>query len=180
MGRGGLAYLTYGARPWAADNACFAHAEDFDLSAYLAWLDVIPREHMRRCLFATAPDVIGDWATTWARSRDVLPLLRARGFAAAVIVQEGATAYNVPWDSFDALFVGGKANAWKEGAVAERLCNEARDRGKWVHMGRVNSLRRMLIADRFRCHSADGTYVKFGPRVNLPKVLSWLDVLHNW
>jgi hypothetical protein len=51
---------------------------------------------------------------------------------------------------------------------------EARGRGKWVHMGRVNSLRRLRYAAAIGCDSADGTYLAFGPDTNLPAVRGWL------
>ena len=50
---------------------------------------------------------------------------------------------------------------------------EAKRRGKQVHMGRVNSARRYRYAEAIGCDSADGTYIAFGPDVNLPKVLAW-------
>ncbi len=52
---------------------------------------------------------------------------------------------------------------------------EAKDRGKQVHVGRVNSARRLRWARDHGADSADGTYVGFGPDVNLPKVTRWLD-----
>lgn len=56
---------------------------------------------------------------------------------------------------------------------------EIRRRGLWVHMGRVNSLRRLEIAVDFGCDSVDGNYLGFGPDANLPKLLRWLDVLRD-
>ena len=55
------------------------------------------------------------------------------------------------------------------------LVAEAKERGKWAHMGRVNSMRRYDYARGIGCDSADGTYLTFGPTVNLPKVLKWID-----
>jgi hypothetical protein len=42
-------------------------------------------------------------------------------------------------------------------------------------MGRVNSLKRFRAARSMGCDSVDGTYLTFGPDINLPKLLSWLD-----
>lgn len=169
-------YLTHGtARPWAADNACFARGNQFDLAAYLAWLESLPVSRKQECLFATAPDVVGDWRATWERSRDVLPLLRELGFKAALVLQDGAESdSDIQWDACDVVFIGG-STGWKESAHVERLCKEAKRRGKWVHMGRVNSFRRVRIAADFGCDSVDGTFLKFGPSTNLPKLLRWLD-----
>ncbi len=45
-------------------------------------------------------------------------------------------------------------------------------------MGRVNSYRRLAYAQSIGCHSADGTYLKYGPDLNLPRLLRWLDLLN--
>jgi hypothetical protein len=63
---------------------------------------------------------------------------------------------------------------WKIGATASAVTAEARARGKWVHMGRVNTRTRVLQAKRMGCHSADGTYLAHGPDKNLPNLLRWL------
>lgn len=73
-------------------------------------------------------------------------------------------------------FIGG-STAWKLGPHARRLVADAKRRGKWVHMGRVNSLKRFRYAAAIGCDSCDGTYLRFGPDINLPKVLSWGDSL---
>jgi hypothetical protein len=41
---------------------------------------------------------------------------------------------------------------------------EARRRGVWTHMGRVNSERRLRYAALIGCQSADGTYLAFRNR----------------
>ena len=68
------------------------------------------------------------------------------------------TPDDIPWDEFDCLFIGGD-DAFKESGLIRRTCREAKRRHKWVHMGRVNSLRRMLIALDFGVDSVDGTYL---------------------
>jgi hypothetical protein len=159
-------------RYWAADNACFAHAQDFDWVAFLRWLSALERLQ-ETCLFVAAPDVVGDWAATLVRSMPALPILRAMGWVAAIVLQDGATPEQVPWGDCDAVFVGGTTR-WKLGQQAESCCRTARTRGKWVHMGRVNSARRLAIARQFGCDSVDGTFVARGPRFNAPRMLAWL------
>lgn len=146
---------------WAAiDNGLFTKSgkERFRLTSYL---DMI-REGIDRwgdyLLFATAPDVVGDWDATLAESMPVLPMIRAAGAPAALVLQDGATTSSVPWDACDALFIGG-STAWKIGPDARAITQEAKRRKMWVHMGRVNSESRMLVADDFGCDSADGTYI---------------------
>lgn len=155
---------------WAADNGVYGTGYPGD-EAWLEWLTTRPYDR-GRCLFATAPDVVGDAAATLARSRRWLPVLRSLGYRAGFVAQDGAQDAGVPWDDVDALFLGG-STGWKLSGHAERLARAARDRGKWVHMGRVNSWRRWQVAEAWGCDSCDGTYLAFGPDQLLPAVLGW-------
>lgn len=190
---------------WCADNGCFGKGYPGD-TEWFSWLKRNAHD-ARTCLFATAPDVVGDAEATLARSLPWLQPIRSLGYPAALVAQNGAERINdMPWDQFDVLFLGGSLEClpcgyvrpttapkppkgkrarcpacsrvlteWKEGAVALRLLQEAQSRGKWVHMGRVNSGRRYDYARYIGCDSADGTYLTFGPDINLPKLLSWVD-----
>jgi hypothetical protein len=60
------------------------------------------------------------------------------------------------------------------GAAARSLAAEAKRRGRWVHMGRVSSQRRLVYAARIGCDSADGTHAKFKPAERVPEILAWL------
>ena len=71
------------------------------------------------------------------------------------------------------LFLGGSTD-WKLGPAARALTAEAKRRGKRVHMGRVNSLKRLRYADAIGCDSADGTCLTYAPDANLPRLLAWL------
>jgi hypothetical protein len=157
--------------PWAADNGCYGKGYPGD-PIWLSWLASRPRRR-GPCLFAVAPDVVADAAATLWRSAPHLPVIRAHGYRAALVAQNGLEVLEVPWTDFDVLFIGGDT-AWKLGPHARRLAYEAKRRGKHVHMGRVNSLRRLRYAAAIGCDSADGTYVKWGPDINLPKVLGWV------
>jgi hypothetical protein len=154
---------------WGADNGCFNRATYVGDVAWFAWL--LAQHHKERCLFASAPDVVGDWDATLAVSAPWLPRIREAGYPAALVLQDGATVRTVPWDSLDAVFVGG-STAWKMHGTAQ-LIVEALRRGKHVHVGRVNSWRRFSYFARQGVHSADGTYIAFGPDVNVPAVLAW-------
>lgn len=155
---------------WAADNGCFGKGYPGD-EAWLAWLGR-HSPHADRCLFATAPDVVGDAAATLARSLPHLPAIRALGYPAALVAQDGLEHLTVPWGAFDVLFIGGSTE-WKLGPAARRLVGEAKARGKHVHMGRVNSRRRWGYAEYIGCDSVDGTFLAFGPDVNLPRLRGW-------
>jgi hypothetical protein len=144
---------------WAADNGRYASPQDYTDEKYLAWLAGMPAES---CLFATAPDVWGDAVATMALSVPMLPVIRAAGYRAALVAQDGVELLPVPWDDFDALFIGG-SDGWRHSDGLRDLVADAKRRGKWVHMGRVNSLRRMRYAESIGCDSADGTVLKHDP-----------------
>jgi hypothetical protein len=156
---------------YAADNGCFAQGADFDERSWLSWLAGLPRTG---CLFATAPDVLGDAEATWRRSRRALSRIRRLGFPAALVAQDGFDAAAVDWRLVDVLFLGGSTD-FKVGPAGAGAAAAARARGVPVHMGRVNSARRVRLAADFGCSSVDGTFLKHGPDRRLPEVLQWLE-----
>lgn len=162
---------------WAVDNGCFTMGPEFDPAAWLAWLATL-RPYLERCLFAVAPDVVGDAVGTLVRATPFLPRLRDLGFRVAFVTQDGCRSDLVPWDDIDCLFVGG-SNAWKLSERSYALCTEARERGKWTHMGRVNSLRRLRACAAHRIDSVDGTHLKYEPRVGVRQVNAWLDKVNG-
>lgn len=162
-------------RPWAADNGRFASPHEYTDEGYLSWLSRMPLES---CLFATAPDVVGDAAATLALSAPMFERIREIGYPVALVAQDGLENESIPWDDFDALFIGGTTE-WKLSEYAYEIAQEARRRGKWLHMGRVNSLRRMRIARAMGCDSVDGTYLCFGPDINLRRLNGWQSILEG-
>ena len=158
---------------YCCDNGVFgAYLGD---AKWWEWLSSRPDKD--RCEFAVAPDVVGDSAATLARSRPWLPRIRSLGIPAAFVAQDGQENLPVPWGEFDVLFIGGTTE-FKLGVGARALIGEAVVRGIPVHMGRVNSRKRLAYAFTAGCASVDGTYLKFGPDLNLPKLLRWIDEIH--
>jgi hypothetical protein len=155
--------------PWAADNGAFLGAYPGD-DAFLAWLDTMPRDG---CLFAVAPDIVGDALATWARSLPLLPRIRALGFPVALAAQNGWDAAAVWWDRFDALFIGGD-DRFKLGEEGRRAAADAVTRGVWLHMGRANSRVRLHYAAGIGCRSADGTTIRFNPGRYVPEIKRWV------
>lgn len=181
MLKGGLGYIDtpyqQNVRPdgatltWVADNGCFSSR--FKEDHWWAFLE--RHAHLAdSCRFATAPDVVGDAAATLARSLPWLPKIRALGYPVAYVAQDGQEAVPVPWDQIDALFIGG-SDTFKLGDYARQLCAEAKARGLWVHMGRVNSRKRWKLAESWGCDSADGTFLKYAPDHNLQRMLRWFE-----
>jgi hypothetical protein len=157
---------------WCADNGCFS--DNFDETKWWSWLS---GKDPKGCLFAVAPDVVADHHATVARSMPWLPKIRALGFPAAFVIQDGATIDTVPWEACDAIFIGGTTE-FKLSDAALEIIQAGKERGKWVHVGRVNSRRRFLrfagIAD-----SCDGTFLAFGPTRRLPELLGWVREHHT-
>jgi hypothetical protein len=157
-----------GAR-WVLDNGCFNARWTYD-----RWSDVLDRYMgVPGCLFAVAPDVVADadatddlWARWWSATM-------RRGFVTAYVAQDGARWLPA---GPGAVFIGGSTE-WKLGAHARRVVAEAKRRGMWVHMGRVNTLDRLRYAADLGCDSVDGTFLKYGPDRNLPRLLRWLRIV---
>lgn len=156
---------------WCADNGCFGKGYPGD-EEWFAWLER-NKGDAPTCLFAVAPDVVGDAAATLERSTPWFAPIRALGYPVALVAQDGLESLAIPWDDFDVLFIGG-TTAWKLGAYARVVIHEAKRRGKWIHMGRVNSEKRYRYAHALGCDSADGTFLVFGPDKNLPRLKTWL------
>jgi hypothetical protein len=154
---------------WATDNGCFNHP-DRSVADLLLWL----KRHVRRdAAFFPAPDVVGDAKLTIERSRPILPMIRDLGFKAAFVAQNGIENTDIPWDDFDCLFIGGDTE-FKLSEQAQMLVRLAKAEGKWVHMGRVNSYRRLSLANRWGCDSADGTYLRFTGAPGVADIIHWL------
>lgn len=148
---------------WAADNDAY---NGFHEDRFVAMLDKLV--DVPGCLFVTAPDVVGDAAATRRSFHNwTLPLLRRR-LPIAYVGQDGATADEIPWHVIRAFFIGGSTE-WKLGPEAAALAAEAKRHGKWVHMGRVNTWRRIEYANAIGCDSIDGTAVSMYTDTYLPR-----------
>lgn len=158
---------------WAADNGCFTSKWTED--EWLRWLE---KPHPRTgCLFATVPDVVGSHRETLERWSSFAPKVVERRYPAAFIAQDGAEVGDLPWEEMDAFFVGGTTE-WKMSESAYALAATAREKGKWVHVGRVNSLKRLKYWSAV-AHSSDGTHLAFRPDVYAPQVLGWVDSIRS-
>lgn len=180
---------------WCADNAIYSNAYPGD-GAYLGWLGRLPGAG--DCRFAVAPDVVGDHAATYERGwpmfrriREIVPV--------AMCAQNGATPDDMPWGYIDAVFLAGvvecrrcdwvppvaelpliacpnshRLTEWKQSDMARAVAARGKAMGKWVHMGRVNTRNRLLAAQDMGCDSVDGTFLAFGPDINLERLTRYL------
>lgn len=136
--------------PWALDNGVFGAWQsgknwseeplyDF-LDHYAAW-----KPH-----WVVVPDWVGDRDETLRRWDQHAPALQSFGVPLAMAVQDGMTAADVPSECA-VVFIGG-STSWKW-----RTLREWTDAFPRVHVGRVNSIRLLKIAEKAGAESCDGT-----------------------
>lgn len=137
--------------PWALDNGCFLIYDPDAILKMLARFQGVPG-----CKFCVVPDVVGNHDETLLLFRAWLGTYQCFGYPPAFVLQNGVSVDTVPWDSIAAVFIGGDT-PFKYSAVVRQIVTEAKRRGKWVHMGRVNSMTRIRYAASIGCDSFDGS-----------------------
>lgn len=131
-----------------------------------------------RCLFVVCPDRVGDAKTTLAMFDAWRQEVRQCGQPIAFVGQDGIEDLPIPWDLFDAWFIGGSTR-WKLSQASADLASEAKVRGKWLHMGRVNSNRRLTAAYYMGCNSVDGSSASMFGDKYIHRYCAWIDHLHT-
>ena len=155
--------------PWAADNACYSGFNEVRFANMLDRVAGVPG-----LMWVAAPDVVGDAAATLALFDLWQPRIDGRGLSVALVLQDGQERHRTPWDRLDAVFVGG-STGWKLSDEARRLCVEAKDQGKWVHVGRTNSRRRIRLLASWGCvDTFDGSGFSRWPDTRIPRGLRWI------
>lgn len=137
--------------PWAMDNFAFTAFDAVRFRRALTHYEGIPG-----CLFCVAPDVVGEADATLTRFEEWHDEIKGHGYPIALAIQNGQEHQPIPWRDLDGVFIGGDT-AFKFSTFVRDLVYEARMRGKWTHMGRVNSVRRWNYAHSLHINSVDGT-----------------------
>ena len=124
-------------------------------------------------MWVAVPDVVGDhratlasfdwWRAYWLEEIGRIP------FPLAFVLQNGCTVNEVPWDDIAAVFVGGD-NQFKLRQSAT-LIDAAKERGKMIHIGRVNTHRRLRYAFDLGADTVDGTNYSMFSETHLPGAL---------
>jgi hypothetical protein len=159
--------------PWAADNGCFRR---FDRAGIYAMFRAV-REHLGGCLFVAAPDVVGDGAETLGQFYYWLDMMADAdenlSIPVALVAQDRMEELDLDYavGLADAVFIGG-TTGYKLSRAAATVAAEFRRRGKWVHMGRVNTLGRIRAAFAMGCDSIDGSGFNLFPDANMPGALA--------
>lgn len=160
---------------WMLDNGAFSG--NFDEGRWVKQMDRLC-QNAATCRGVIAPDAVilsggkfvkGDWQETRKRLEYYSPLIRSFGLPVAYALQDDHPLNEVPWPLFDVLFIAGNTE-YKESIEAERIGREAKVRGKWVHIGRVSSVRRMNLT--WWADSWDGTTFKYGDRDDKHRLFS--------
>jgi hypothetical protein len=162
--------------PFALDNGSFGGRFDPDKFMRIVHQALL---YQSRCLFVVCPDVLADPAATNDLWREWYPRLHRFGFKVAYVAQDGVT--NPPWHELSCLFAGGTTE-FKLSNQMLGLLREAGERGKWRHIGRVNSRKRIR---HFwgNMDSFDGTDWCRSPRHRLnfyQRILAWEELQSRW
>jgi hypothetical protein len=123
--------------PYYSDNGAFSASKVFSAASF--------ERHITYCKgigvhWITVPDVVGSSKETtklfymWLDKIQSLPL--------AYVLQDGVTLDEIPFDDIVCVFLGGSTE-FKLSSAALELCYKAKERGKLVHIGRVNSIKRI-------------------------------------
>ncbi len=157
--------------PFALDNdafSAFTNGKPWDLGEWLALIAWV-KMTSRKPLWSIVPDSVGNKSETirlWAQHVEVV---KRSGWAAAFAVQDGMTCKDVPTDA-DVVFVGGSTQwKWK---TAQMWCAEF----PRVHIGRVNSLNRLILCEKFGAESVDGTgwFRDQSDQTKIPSLIRWM------
>jgi hypothetical protein len=155
--------------PYAADNDAYSYFDEARYEAMLARLETA--EH--RPLWVAAPDVVADARATerlYERWRDVL---RLADLPVAFIAQNGAAPDDVPWSEIACVFIGGD-DTFKLGPAARAIALRADVERVALHLGRVNSRRRIAYARELGAATFDGSAISKWPDSRAPRMIAEL------
>lgn len=94
-----------------------------------------------RPIFVCLPDIVGDAR----RTLDLFDffLEQTEGLPRALVLQDGISKNSIPLRYMDAVFIGG-SDEFKVSTEAFNAAKAAKMADKWVHVGRVNTAKRVM------------------------------------
>ncbi len=125
-------------KQYGLDNGCFKR---FDSVTWRRLLnEAKAQEIVNQPVFVCAPDIVGDAR----RTLELFDLFyeEIKPLKACLVLQDGIGNFSIDWNRVDAVFVGG-SDAFKISTEAINACKVAKMLGKWVHVGRVNTVERV-------------------------------------
>tara|TARA_R110002012_G_C11483940_1_gene595407 strand:- start:23 stop:634 length:612 start_codon:yes stop_codon:yes gene_type:complete len=155
---------------YGIDNGCFV---GFKEEKFLRLLNKI--QNKDNCKFVAAPDVVADYQATLDNFNIWSCVISNMNFPLAIVLQDGATIKNTPWQDIQAVFVGGSTD-WKLGEEARKLIHYAKTNNLWVHVGRVNSIKRLRYCKENKVDSVDGlAFAKYN-KTYVDKAIRFLEI----
>ncbi len=137
---------------FGVDNGCFSKA--FSPERFIKYTAKLLNTPSSNLLFVVVPDKVGDAVETTSLFHTWKDKLK--GLPLAYVLQDGIDKDMLP--DVEWYFIGGSTE-FKLGSVARDITKYLVSIGKSVHMGRVNSPKRVRIAKEFGCVTVDGTRV---------------------
>jgi hypothetical protein len=125
-------------KQYGLDNGCFTK---FKIETWKRLIKEAKNQDLvNQPEFVCLPDIVGDARRTLELFdmfyQEVKPL------KACLVLQDGIGNFAIDWSRVDAVFVGG-SDAFKISSEAINACKVAKMLGKWVHVGRVNTVERV-------------------------------------
>ena len=130
---------------YALDNGCFTRFNE------LKYFNMLKRVYnlQEKPMFITVPDVVGCHDRTIALFDYYFDYVATFGYPIAFVAQDGCTLETVPAEA-DWIFIGG-LDPWKVDNIHKFIGNRP------VHVGRVNTLKRLEYCEGVGVTSVDGT-----------------------
>jgi hypothetical protein len=170
--------------PWAVDNSAYSmrnkSQQEIMENERLFWnlaIDAWSWMTFNPPAWVAVPDSVGNhsetlrmfhgWSDMWSGEIGFIP------FPLAFVLQNGAAVSSVPWDEIAAVFVGGDDDFKLK--MCSPLVEEAKHRRKIVHVGRVNSLKRLRYAMELGADTVDGSGFSMFPNKKIPRAVRFIE-----
>lgn len=137
--------------PFALDNDAFASWTSKKEWNEKAWIEMLEKVKVSGLIpkWVLVPDTVADRKATLDKWKKYAPIAAEFGWPLAFALQDGMTKKDIPKDCV--LFVGGTYDwKWK---TLPMWCETDRK----IHVGRVNSVKKLLACERLGVSSVDGT-----------------------
>lgn len=123
---------------WILDNGRYTGKFNVE-----KWKDTMAEflPYAENCSFVVVPDVVGDSKATLEDFEKYRHLVLSQ-YKTAFVTQDGLQLQDIPFDNIDAIFIGGSDKHKLE--ESWNVIDEGMARGIWIHVGRVNTVRRIM------------------------------------
>lgn len=141
---------------FAIDNGAYS---GLNRNAFFRLLDR-NRDNMSRCIFVAVPDVVG----SARRTSELFGMITQESSMTpwcekwAFVVQDGHEDLHLNWYEMKHVFIGGTDN-FKDSAAAYDIVKVAKALDIYVHVGRVNTIKRYRKYASLGADSCDGSGV---------------------